>query len=140
MIENKSAVTPADAGPVHCPVGRLPEPVESWRKLALQFDAQRMAALIHLRTLLDFPEAHAKVAREFLAAAPQPAERVPLTVPHPGSPEASAMIDSELAARGWPSNSKNAARAGYEACRKLIGADIKPLNARIPPHLPAQEE
>ena len=62
---------------------------------------------------------------------PQPAERVPLTVPHPGSPEASAMIDSELAARGWPSNSKNAARAGYEACRKLIGADIKPLNAVV---------
>jgi hypothetical protein len=56
-------------------------------------------------------------------ATPQPVA-VPLTVPHPGGPEASAMIDSELAARGWPSNTKNAARAGYEACRKLIGAGI----------------
>jgi hypothetical protein len=28
MIENKSAMTPADAGPVHCPVGRLPVKTE----------------------------------------------------------------------------------------------------------------
>lgn len=46
----------------------------------------------------------------------------PASVPHPGSPEASAMIDSELAAHGWPSNTKNAARAGYKACSKLLAA------------------
>lgn len=55
----------------------------------------------------------------------QPAQAVPLSVPHPGSPEASAMIDSELALRGWPANHKNAARAGYEACRKLAGLSVK---------------
>lgn len=55
----------------------------------------------------------------------QPAQAVPLSVPQPGSPEASAMIDSELALRGWPANHKNAARAGYEACRKLAGLGVK---------------
>ena len=42
----------------------------AWRKLALQWDAQRMSALWHLKALLQDPE-HAAAAREFLAAAPQ---------------------------------------------------------------------
>lgn len=41
-----------------------------WRKLALQFDRQRMAAMTHLRTLLDNPQTHADAARRFLAATP----------------------------------------------------------------------
>lgn len=41
-----------------------------WRKLALQFAGQRMAAMMHLRTLLQFPDTHADAAREFLAASP----------------------------------------------------------------------
>jgi hypothetical protein len=50
------------------------------------------------------------------AAAPAPTE----LLPHPGSPEASAMMDSVLAEYQWPANSKNAARAGYEAARRLL--------------------
>ena len=58
------------------------------------------------------------------AIAQQPAALKPATVPHPGSPEAKAMIDSELALRDWPASHFNAARAGYEACRKLAGLGI----------------
>lgn len=43
-------------------------------------------------------------------------------LPMPGSPEASAMIDSMLAERGWPASTKNAARAGYEAARRMLAA------------------
>lgn len=45
-------------------------------------------------------------------------------LPHPGSPEAAAMIDSVLAEYGWPANSKNAARAGYEAARRLLDPNL----------------
>lgn len=38
---------------------------------------------------------------------------------NPGSPEASAMIDSVLSEYGWPSNPKNAARAGFVAAQRL---------------------
>lgn len=41
-------------------------------------------------------------------------------LPTPGSPEASAMIDSVLAEYQWPSNSKNAARAGYVAATRML--------------------
>jgi hypothetical protein len=41
-----------------------------WRKLALQFDGQRMAARVHLRLLLEHPDQHAEAARKFLAASP----------------------------------------------------------------------
>ena len=37
----------------------------------------------------------------------------------PGSPTASAMIDSVLAEYGWPTNPKNAARAGFVAAQRL---------------------
>lgn len=43
-------------------------------------------------------------------------------LPHPGSPEASAAIDSKLAEYNWPSNPKNAACAGFEAARVLLAA------------------
>ena len=44
-----------------------------------------------------------------------------MRLPNPGSPEASAMIDSVLAEYGWPANPKNAARAGYVAAQRLMG-------------------
>ena len=55
------------------------ETTAEWRKLALQFDAQRMSAMWHLSAMLQDPTGHAAAAREFMAAAPQPAPaRVPL--------------------------------------------------------------
>lgn len=51
------------------------------------------------------------------APAPQPATRV---LPNPGSPEASAMLDALLAEYHWPANSKNAARAGWEAAERWL--------------------
>lgn len=51
----------------------------------------------------------------------QPAAQAePVALPHPGSPEASAMIDSVLAEYQWPTNAKNAARAGYVAAMRLL--------------------
>jgi hypothetical protein len=41
-------------------------------------------------------------------------------LPHPGSPEASAMMDSLMAEYQWPSNTKNAARAGWEAANRWL--------------------
>jgi hypothetical protein len=49
------------------------------------------------------------------------AEPAQAAVPHPGSPEASAMMDSVLAEYNWPTNTKNAARAGYVAAARLMG-------------------
>ena len=43
-------------------------------------------------------------------------------LPHPGSPDASAMIDAVLAEYNWPCNTKNAARAGYVAALRLLGS------------------
>jgi hypothetical protein len=42
------------------------------------------------------------------------------TLPHPGSPEASAMLDSLLAEYNYPANTKNAARAGWEAANRWL--------------------
>jgi hypothetical protein len=47
-------------------------------------------------------------------------------LPRPGSPEASAMIDSLLAEYQWPSNPKNAARAGFEAARRMLATPPAP--------------
>ncbi len=49
-------------------------------------------------------------------------ESMTTELPPPGSPEASALIDSMLAKYGWPANPKNAARAGYEAARAALAA------------------
>lgn len=48
----------------------MTDTTSEWRQLALQFDGQRMAAMVHLRTLLAMPTAHAQAARDFLSAAP----------------------------------------------------------------------
>jgi hypothetical protein len=48
---------------------------------------------------------------------PRAAQR---TLPHPGSPEASAMLDSLLAEYNYPANTKNAARAGWEAANRWL--------------------
>ena len=71
--------------------------------------------------------------------APEAQRREPLTVPHPGSPEAKAMIDSELALRDWPANTFNAARAGYEACRKLAGLGIGATTGKEPANVGSNE-
>lgn len=49
----------------------------------------------------------------------------PSLLPNPGSPEASAMMDSVLAEYNYPSNTKNAARAGYEAARRIIAVAMR---------------
>lgn len=46
------------------------ETESDWRRLALQFDAHRMAALAHLRVLLDAPEVHRAAVQKFLAQPP----------------------------------------------------------------------
>lgn len=58
-------VKPAQPQPKH-----TSDKANEWRKLAQQFDGQRMAAMVHLRTLLAFPDAHADAVRAFLAATP----------------------------------------------------------------------
>jgi hypothetical protein len=57
-------------------------------------------------------------ASELPQAAPE--ARIAVSLPHPGSPEASAMMDSLLAEYQHPANSKNAARAGWEAARRWL--------------------
>lgn len=54
-------------------------------------------------------------------------ERERCAIPGPGSPEASAMIDSVLAEYGWPANAKNAARAGYVAAQRLMTPAVRAL-------------
>jgi hypothetical protein len=52
----------------------------------------------------------------------QGAKEATRALPRPGSPEASAMMDSLLAEYQWPANSKNAARAGWEAANRWLAA------------------
>lgn len=52
-------------------------------------------------------------------------------MPNPGSPEASAMIDSVMAEYNWPSNTKNAARAGYVAATRLMAAPAAPAEPTL---------
>jgi hypothetical protein len=47
-------------------------------------------------------------------------------LPKPGSPEASAMIDSLLAEYQYPSNTKNAARAGWVAASRFLATRPAP--------------
>ena len=54
-------------------------------------------------------------------------------LPHPGSPEASAMMDSVLAEYGWPANTKNAARAGFVAARRMLEAAPQPEQVALTP-------
>lgn len=43
---------------------------KTWRRLALQFDEHRMAALSHLQCMVQDPEKHRDVAIKFLSAPP----------------------------------------------------------------------
>jgi len=60
---------------------------DKWRKLALQFDGQRMQALGHLRAMTLNPHAHMSEAMKFLAAPPTHAQQVAVPVP---------MTDTEI--------------------------------------------
>jgi hypothetical protein len=51
-------------------VGHASDAAAEWRKLALQYDRQRMQALWHLRALIENPVAHVDAARSFLSAPP----------------------------------------------------------------------
>lgn len=87
----------AAAQPVAQPV------VDEWRKLAMQFGSQRMAAMWHLKTLLKDPTAHADAARAFIAASPQE-QAQPVAVPKPLTDEqlyANDEIMSLNADLGW---------------------------------------
>lgn len=66
-------------------------------------------------------------------------EPVAEALPHPGSPEASAMIDSVLDEYQWPTNTKNAARAGYVAAGRLMQWARKPLPDFDAPSQPAAQ-
>ena len=59
------------------------------------------------------------IARAALAA--RPADPV-----EPTSVEQSALIDEELAKRGWPANMKNASRAGWAACLRYLATPAEP--------------
>lgn len=43
-------------------------------------------------------------------------------LPVPGSAEATAAIDAVLEEYGWPANPANAARAGFEAARRMLAS------------------
>lgn len=49
-------------------------------------------------------------------------------LPHPGSIEVSALLDSILAEYNWPSNSKNAARAGWTAAMRYLQTASKKVS------------
>ena len=69
----QKAIADADAlivGWIHAAAAPVQAAPDAWRKLALQFDGQRMQALAHLRAMLQDPAAHADVAKAFLAASP----------------------------------------------------------------------
>lgn len=66
------------------------------------------------------------VGSALAALATQQAVQGEAVLPRPGSPEASAMIDSLLAEYQWPSNPKNAARAGFEAARRMLATPPAP--------------
>lgn len=61
-----------------------------------------------------------------------PPARAP-SLPSPGSPEASAMMDSVLAEYNYPSNPKNAARAGWVAAMRWLSAPSQAQAAAEPP-------
>jgi hypothetical protein len=72
----------------------------------------------------DGPETVEYVPAASLPSEPEQPE--PVALPFPGSPEASAMIDSLLNEYGWPANTKNAARAGFEAARRMLATPPQP--------------
>lgn len=86
---------------------------DDWRKLALKFDGQRMAALSHLRLLLEHGDAHAAAVREFLAqppqatpAAPAPAVSTPAVQSEPIERDESMQRDYIPLPGGWEVQTK----------------------------------
>jgi hypothetical protein len=82
---------------------------------------ERVSALLQVAARMDKAEA------DRLAASLKPAGvAMPRALPHPASPEASAMMDALLAEYQHPANTKNAARAGWEAANRwlTLGAAI----------------
>ena len=67
--------------------------------------------------ILHYARAYALSA---LAATSEKAERGAQGLPKPS--EAMQQIDAVLEEYGWPSNTKNAARAGFEAARRMLNA------------------
>lgn len=55
-----------------------------------------------------------------------------VALPNPGSPEASAMMDSVLAEYQWPINPKNAARAGWVAATRWLATPTASTSTAAP--------
>lgn len=53
-------------------------------------------------------------------------------LPHPGGVEISALLDSILSEYNWPSNPKNAARAGWTAAMRYLAASTQATQAVEP--------
>ncbi|ASS33942.1 hypothetical protein FDI24_gp165 [Acidovorax phage ACP17] len=51
------------------------------------------------------------------------------SLPKPGSSDASDAIDSVLGEYNWPANPKNAARAGFEAARRMLSSQEASINS-----------
>jgi hypothetical protein len=95
---------PDDLPPVHIDVERMRKALAGPRIL--------IPPGLSIEEVIAFINAHAAGVD-----APRAAQR---TLPHPGSPEASAMMDSLLAEYNYPANTKNAARAGWEAANRWL--------------------
>ncbi len=97
---------------------------ERWREInAMAERLEQMAPKLadeNERLRIDLENTRAEAVLAVSAAVAAERERPRAAVPAPGSPEASAMIDSVLAEYGWPANPKNAARAGYVAAQRLM--------------------
>lgn len=110
----------------HCAAMGLNDPAGVKELPAALFDgyavyqalSERAKARTSPENVADTLDALVKVMRAAgVAPSPAPSKRV---LPHPGSPEASAMMDSVLAEYNWPANTKNAARAGWEAAQRWL--------------------
>lgn len=108
---------------------------KEWRKLAQQFDGQRMAAMTHLRTLLDNPQTHTEAARAFLAATP--AEQIAsVQAPAPAHRTDAQIVEQTEAVAKLPAAAEGDERAAFEAWWDGPGdpADVTspfPENSRI---------
>ena len=84
-------------------------------------ECEQLFTLTRLRT-------YARVAQALVRATPA----TTLELPHPGGAEISALLDSILHEYNWPSNPKNAARAGWTAAMRYLRSatprvEVQPL-------------
>lgn len=99
-----------------------------WQASAAQAEAKPadteklIAAAITRAGLTLVKTANGYEVRKFGRIEAQAAPAASAQVPHPASERASKAIDAELEVRGWPTNTKNAARAGYVAATRLMAA------------------